>query len=109
MEHRTLLRHTTVTLACVIAVRCRQVPAPPARPLFTVVETDISAMQAALLAGELTSRQLCEMYLARISRLNPRLHAVIETNPDAPAIAGALDAERRRDTSGGRYMAYRFC
>ena len=36
------------------------------------------------------------MYLARIARLNPQLHAIIETNPDALAIADALDAERRQ-------------
>jgi amidase len=53
-------------------------------------------MQAAMTAGELTSRQLCETYLARIARLNPQLHAIIETNPDALAIADALDAERRQ-------------
>src|SRR5207245_2707813 len=46
---------------------------------------------------QFTSRTLVEQYLARIDALDrrgPVLRAVIETNPDAPAIAAALDAER---------------
>ena len=96
MERRALHRCITAALTCVVAFGCRQVAAPPAPPHFTVVEADISQMQAAMTAGELTSRQLCEMYLTRIARLNPQLHAIIETNPDALAIADALDAERRQ-------------
>ena len=34
-------------------------------------------------------------YLARIAEVNPILHAVIETNPDALYIAASLDAERK--------------
>jgi hypothetical protein len=48
--------------------------------------------------GALTSRQLTREYLERIAKLNPLLAGVIETNPDALAIAARLDAERR----GGR-------
>jgi amidase len=43
----------------------------------------------------LTSQELTAGYLARIDQLNPLLHAVIETNPDALAIAARRDAERR--------------
>src|SRR5437867_1741250 len=46
-------------------------------------------------AGQLTSRQLLVGYLSRIADLNPLLHAVIETNPQAVAIAAQLDNERR--------------
>src|SRR5207249_425977 len=45
--------------------------------------------------GALTSVQLTTRYLHRIARFNPLLHAVIETNPDALAIAATLDAERQ--------------
>jgi amidase len=46
-------------------------------------------------SGALTSRELTLGYLKRIDDLNPLLHAVIETNPNAVAIAAHLDNERR--------------
>ncbi len=46
-------------------------------------------------SGRLGSLELTDAYLARIARLDPLLHAVIETNPDARDIAGRRDAERR--------------
>ena len=49
-------------------------------------------------SGRYTSRRLVELYLQRIAQIDaegPRLRSVIETNPDALAIADALDAERK--------------
>jgi len=46
-------------------------------------------------SGQLTSRQLVLGYINRIQSLNPLLHSVIEVNPNAMAIATALDVERR--------------
>ena len=46
-------------------------------------------------AGRWTSAQLLEKYLARIREVDPKIHSVIELNPDAPAIAAALDRERK--------------
>ena len=43
--------------------------------------------------GDLTSRELTELYLKRIQRLNPLLHAVIEVNPDALGIADRRDQQ----------------
>ena len=68
-------------------------------------ELTIQTIQEKLAAGELTARGLVEIYLARIEaidRAGPRLNAVIEVNPDALAIADALDAERLRTRSGDR-------
>ena len=45
--------------------------------------------------GDLTSRELTELYLRRIERLNPLLHAVIEVNPDALRIAERRDEQAR--------------
>ena len=48
--------------------------------------------------GKLTPSRAVEAYLARIAaldRLGPELRSVIETNPEATAIARALDAERK--------------
>ena len=55
----------------------------------------LETMQRAMSGGTLSARRLSEMYLARVAFRNPTLHAVIETNPDALAIADQLDAERR--------------
>ncbi len=66
-------------------------------------ERDLVALQESMERGEFTSRELVEYYLARIEaidRAGPELHAIIEVNPDALAIADALDRERR--TSGSR-------
>jgi amidase len=63
---------------------------------FDFVEKSISDLQAAMAAGELTSRQLTHGYINRIQSLNPLLHSVIEVNPNAMAIATQLDVERRQ-------------
>ena len=58
----------------------------------------ISELQEQMATGALTARALVEMYLERIETLDqggPGLNAVIEVNPDALAIADALDAERQ--------------
>jgi amidase len=60
------------------------------------VEATIPQLQAMMASGELTSRGLTLGYLERIRALNPVLHAVIEVNPNATAIAAGLDSERRR-------------
>ena len=62
---------------------------------FDVDEATIADLQAAMASGDLTSRNLTETYLARIEAVDPTLHSVLETNPDALAIADAMDAERR--------------
>lgn len=61
-------------------------------------EITVDALRIALDSGKFTSRGLVEMYLARIADLDrsgPRLNSVIELNPEAVEIAGALDEERR--------------
>lgn len=63
-----------------------------------IIEATIPELQALMESGALTSRQLTREYLERIAKLNPLLAGVIETNPDALAIAARLDAERQ----GGR-------
>jgi len=60
-------------------------------------EQTIADLRAAMAGGSLTSRALVEAYIERIAALNtsgPMLRAVIEVNPDALAIAEALDRER---------------
>jgi len=63
---------------------------------FPFVEASITQLQAAMAGGQLSARDLVLGYLNRIQQLNPTLHAVIETNANATAIAAALDNERKR-------------
>src|SRR5229473_1649529 len=63
-------------------------------------EATIFQLQAAMSSGRLTARELAEFYLERIEELDqdkngPRVNSILEINPDALAIAGARDAERR--------------
>jgi amidase len=62
---------------------------------FPFVEKTIPQLQAAMASGQLTARDLVQGYLDRMQQLNPTLHAVIQVNPNAVAIASALDNERK--------------
>jgi len=66
--------------------------------VFDVFEKSILALQAAQSAGQVSSRQLVEMYIARINAYNqagPKLNAIVTLNPRALEEAEALDRERK--------------
>lgn len=67
-----------------------------------IIEADITSMQKAMECGEITSEQLVRVYLARVERYDNQLKSVLEINPDAVAIARALDYERSERGSRGR-------
>lgn len=60
-----------------------------------VEEKTISQLQSEMASGATSSRALVEAYRARIGAMDHDLRAVLELNPDALAIADALDAERK--------------
>ena len=71
---------------------------------FPLQEASFEQLQQHMNAGRYTSRQLVEMYLERIEKVDrsgPTLRSVIEVNPDALAIADALDAERKAKGARG--------
>ena len=70
-------------------------PLPAAVADFDLEEITIAQLQDAMRTGARTSRSICAAYLTRIAELDPKLHAVIETNPDALTVADRLDAERK--------------
>jgi amidase len=76
-----------------------QYPATPHETQsFAIEELSIADLSAAMKGGQVTARAITQQYLDRIASLDhrgPSLHYVIETNPDALAIADTLDAERR--------------
>jgi amidase len=59
------------------------------------LDKTIPQLQVMMASGQLKSRELTQGYLDRIASLNPLLHAVIETNPQAVGIAAQRDNERR--------------
>ena len=61
-------------------------------------EASFRDLQRLMRRGEISSVGLTKAYLRRIRDLNPVLGAVIETNPQALAIAARRDKERRRGT-----------
>ena len=65
---------------------------------FELDEITISALQDGMKSGQFTARSLVEKYTARIDEIDkhgPTVNSVIELNPDALSIAGALDQERK--------------
>lgn len=71
---------------------------PPTPKDFELEELTISELQSGMQSGKYTARQLVKKYLDRIDDLDkdgPKLNSVIEVNPDALAIAEALDRERK--------------
>jgi amidase len=67
-------------------------------PSFEFDEMTISALQEGMKSGKYTARGIAEKYLGRIEAIDrhgPGVNSVIETNPDALAIAEAMDKERK--------------
>ncbi|MGI8546433.1 MAG: amidase [Gemmatimonadaceae bacterium] len=92
--------------AGIAATAAAPVPAPvPLRAAaqFEFEEVTLAQLQGGMASGHYTSQSLCHAYLARIDQLDrtgPMLRAVLQLNPDALAIAAALDNERK--TRGAR-------
>jgi amidase len=60
-----------------------------------IEEVSLADLEAGLTAGRFTSAALVEQYSARITTIDKKINSIIEMNPDAPAIADALDRERK--------------
>src|SRR3989454_432553 len=98
LSRRSFLHYGATAVTGSIIVR--SVGAQHAAPLpvpadFELEEATIAQLQDAMRTGARTAHSICAAYLARIGELNPKLHAVLETNPDVLAIADRLDAERK--------------
>jgi len=64
----------------------------------SVIETSVERLQRDMAAGRATSQSITQESLERIRRLDragPRINSVLETNPEARAIARSLDRERK--------------
>jgi amidase len=79
------------------------VPSPSVSP-FELEEAKISDLQDGMTSGRYSAHSITEKYLARIDGVDkhgPMLNSVIEVNPDALAIADALDKERKAKGARG--------
>ncbi len=96
LDRRTLLKAGLATGATALLGRGAK---PPSSSRGLVLEeATVEGLQAGMAAGRWTAEELVRRYQARIEALDkagPRLHAVIELNPEALAMAAALDAERK--------------
>jgi amidase len=63
-------------------------------PGAELVERSVDELQRDMSRGRRSARRITELYLRRIEALDPRLHALIEVNPEALATAERLDRER---------------
>ena len=71
---------------------------------FELQEATIRDLQKWMASGKYTSRAITAMYLSRIASLDkqgPSINQIIELNPDALAIADAMDAERASGKTRG--------
>ncbi len=99
-----MYRHSVtlvVTLAIGLAVSTLHAKFAPTRApqtTFDVMEKTIPQLQDAMAGGTITSRELVEIYLARIAaydKQGPALNTMVALNSQALKVAEALDAERR--------------
>ncbi|MBO0937390.1 amidase [Fibrella sp. HMF5335] len=70
----------------------------PAADEFALNEVSIGELQKKMQSGEYSSAAITKLYLDRIEavdRKGPGLNSVIEVNPDALAMAEAMDKERK--------------
>jgi amidase len=100
VNRRDFLAQAALAAAAGALPACRRAPPveAPAPASFEFEELTIAQLQQRMRSDGLSSRGLVDACLARIDTLDrrgPALHAILEINPDARAIAGQLDAERR--------------
>ncbi len=87
MKRRDFLQLTAVGAAAAAA------PVRASAP--ELEEATVAGLQEAMKGGKETALSLAEKYLKRIAEIDKAVNSVIEFNPDAPAIARALDDERK--------------
>jgi amidase len=102
----------TAGLTSLLAASCNTDTSKTAQPTttgnaipdFELNEESISSLQEKIVSGKYSSEQITKLYLDRIEAIDkkgPILNSVIEINPDALAIAKAMDDERKAGKTRG--------
>ena len=92
MNRRQFLNHAFLALPA-----ARAAAGQTSLQSFDLEEITLAGLEQGFRSGLFTSRAVTEWYLARIQAMDkdgPRVNAVIELNPEALSIAGAMDRER---------------
>src|SRR5438445_7822601 len=106
IDRRSFLKYSAVAGAAASAIPALGIAGAPNASAATAApgdsfrwnEATIAELQAAMGSGEITSLGLTRAYIGRIESKDlsgPTLNSVIQLNPDAEAIAAALDDERQ--------------
>ncbi|MBC8151552.1 MAG: amidase, partial [Bacteroidetes bacterium] len=107
MNRRNFIKNSSVVSlsAASLTLASCNAPAPKETPKdgvftddFALNEATIGDLQAKMQTGDYTAVSLTQLYLDRIQAIDkkgPALNAVIEVNPDALAMADAMDQERK--------------
>ena len=101
MNRRKFVRSGLVgsmALASVHALAGDRAPVAAPPQAFELDEVTIDDLQKGMASGKYTAQSLTQKYLDRINTIDkhgPAINSVIEINPDALAIAGSLDNERK--------------
>jgi amidase len=95
MKRRDFLHSTAAVSVLAIAKPATALTPPPA---FELDELSINDLQQGMQSKKYSAKELVAKYTDRINEIDkkgPTLRSVIELNPDAEAIAEALDRERK--------------
>ncbi|WP_335621967.1 amidase family protein [Chryseolinea soli] len=107
MKRRDFLKTGTlagITLPALLQAACQprtpqtSTANPETNTAFPLEEATLESLQQKMQRGEYTSRAIVELYLKRIEAVDkqgPALRSILELNPDALAIADAMDQERK--------------
>ena len=101
MNRRAFLRITALgavpALVCPVPAQARPSATIRIKP-FELDEASLTSLRAAMETGQETATSLAKKYRQRIKEIDkqgPTVNSVIELNPDALAVARALDKERK--------------
>lgn len=62
---------------------------------FELEEATVNEIQSLMSRGEISAKEIAEMYLKRIASVDKQINSIIEINPDAIGIAEQMDRERK--------------
>lgn len=111
MNRRKFVRHGLISSMALASVRAladdsaKHDAAVRSPQSFELDEVTVNDLQSGMASGKFTAESLTQKYLARIADIDksgPAINSVIETNPEALAIATALDNERKAGRVRGR-------
>ena len=101
MDRRAFLASGAAAAVASQLGACRPEPPQPSsvpQAVFGLEESTIARLQEGMAAGEVTSAAITQLYLDRIAAIDhsgPSVNSIIEVNPEALALAGRLDEERK--------------